>query len=106
MTIVGLPDTALQESRERVQTAVKNAGLHFQYHCIVVNLVPATARKETPLYDLPIVLGVIVLAGFLLHNKVENTIVVGELSLDRAVQRARGVLSKAATALANGFRRI
>ncbi len=51
MTIVGLPDAAVQESRERVQTAVKNAGLHFPRHRIVVNLAPATVRKEGPSYD-------------------------------------------------------
>jgi magnesium chelatase family protein len=89
---VGLPDIAVQESREHVQTAVKNAGLHFPCHCIVVNLAPATVRKEGPSYDLPIMLGVIVLASFLLHDKVENTMVIGELSLDGAVRQARGVL--------------
>ena len=106
MMIVGLPDAAVQESRERVQTAVKNAGLHFPRHRIVVNLAPATVRKEGPAYDLPIALGVIVLAGFLPQDKVENTIVVGELSLDGAVRHARGVLPMAATARANGFKRM
>jgi magnesium chelatase family protein len=106
MTIVGLPDTAVQESRERVQTAVKNAGLHFPRHRIVVNLAPATVRKEGPSYDLPIALGVIVLAGFLPHDKVENTMIIGELSLDGVVRHARGVLPMAATARANGFKRM
>jgi len=106
MTIVGLPDAAVQESRERVQTAVKNAGLHFPRHRIVVNLAPASVRKEGPSYDLPIALGVIVLAGFLPHDKVENTIIIGELSLDGAVRHARGVLPMAATARANGFKRM
>ena len=106
MTIVGLPDAAVQESRERVQTAVKNAGLHFPRHRIVVNLAPATVRKEGPSYDLPIALGVIVLAGFLPQDKVENTIVIGELSLDGAVRHARGVLPMAATARTNGFKRM
>jgi len=106
MTIVGLPDAAVQESRERVQTAVKNAGLHFPRHRIVVNLAPATVRKEGPSYDLPIALGVIVLAGFLPHDKVENTMIVGELSLDGVVRHARGVLPMAACARANGFKRM
>ena len=65
VTIVGLPDAAVQESRERVQTAVKNAGLNFPRHRVVVNLAPAAVRKEGPAYDLPIALGVIILAGFL-----------------------------------------
>src|SRR5512133_4168090 len=71
MTIVGLPDAAVQESRERVQTAIKNAGLHFPRHRIVVNLAPAVVRKEGPAYDLPIALGVIILTDYLLHEAVE-----------------------------------
>jgi magnesium chelatase family protein len=59
-----------------------------------------------PIVDLPIALGVIVLAGFLPHDKVENTMVIGELSLDGAVRHARGVLPMAATARANGFKRM
>ncbi len=106
MTIVGLPDTAVQESRERVQTAVKNAGLHFPRHRIVVNLAPASVRKEGPAYDLPIALGVIVLAGFLPHDAIEGTLVIGELSLDGIVRHTRGVLPMAAAARANGFKRM
>src|SRR5512145_1927087 len=106
MTLVGLPDAAVQESRERVQTAVKNAGLHFPRHRIVVNLSPASIRKEGPAYDLPIALGVIMLAGHLPHDVVENTLVIGELSLDGVVRHTRGVLPMAATARANGFKRM
>lgn len=104
--IVGLPDAAVQESRERVQTAIKNAGLNFPRHRIVVNLSPASIRKEGPAYDLPIALGVMILAGFLPQEASENTIVIGELSLDGIVRHTRGVLPMAATARANGFKRI
>jgi magnesium chelatase family protein len=104
--IVGLPDAAVQESRERVQTAVKNAGLSFPRHRVVVNLAPAAVRKEGPAYDLPIALGVMVLAGFLPQEAVESTIVVGELSLDGMVRHTRGVLPMAATARAHGFKRM
>ena len=104
--IVGLPDAAVQESRERVQTAVKNAGLNFPRHRVVVNLAPASVRKEGPAYDLPIALGVIILAGFLPQDVIENTIVVGELSLDGMVRHTRGILPMAATARANGFKRV
>ena len=104
--IVGLPDVAVQESRERVQTAVKNAGLHFPRHRIVVNLSPASIRKEGPAYDLPIALGVIILSGHLPHDVVENTLVVGELSLDGVVRHTRGILPMAATARANGYKRM
>ena len=104
--IVGLPDAAVQESRERVQTAVKNAGLNFPRHRIVVNLAPASVRKEGPAYDLPIALGVLVLAGFLPQEAIDNTMVVGELSLDGLVRHTRGVLPMAAAARANGFKRM
>jgi magnesium chelatase family protein len=106
VTIVGLPDAAVQESRERVQTAVKNAGLHFPRHRIVVNLAPAVVRKEGPAYDLPIALGVIMLADYLPHDIVDQTLVVGELSLDGNVRHTRGILPMAATARANGYKRM
>jgi magnesium chelatase family protein len=106
VTIVGLPDAAVQESRERVQTAVKNAGLHFPRHRIVVNLAPAVVRKEGPAYDLPIALGVIILADYLPHDIVNQTLVVGELSLDGNVRHTRGILPMAATARANGYKRM
>ena len=104
--IVGLPDAAVQESRERVQTAIKNAGLHFPRHRIVVNLSPAAIRKEGPAYDLPIALGVIMLSGRLPHDVVEGSLVVGELSLDGVVRHTRGILPMAATARENGFKRM
>jgi magnesium chelatase family protein len=106
MIIVGLPDTAVQESRERVQTAIKNAGLHFPRHRLVVNLAPASVRKEGPYYDLPIALGVIVLGDHLAASSLDGTLVIGELSLDGSVRHARGVLPMAATARAQGFKRM
>jgi magnesium chelatase family protein len=106
VTIVGLPDVAVQESRERVQTAVKNAGLHFPRHRIVVNLAPAVVRKEGPAYDLPIALGVIILAGYLPQESIENSLVIGELSLDGVLRHTRGILPMAATARANGYTRM
>jgi magnesium chelatase family protein len=106
MTIVGLPDAAVQESRERVQAAVKNAGLPYPRKRIVVNLAPAAVRKEGPAYDLPIALGVIIYNGMLPLESVEGSLVVGELSLDGRVRHARGVLPMAATARQHGFRRI
>ena len=63
MTIVGLPDAAVQESRERVQAAIKNAGLSYPRKRIVVNLAPTTVRKEGPAYDLPIALSVMIMMG-------------------------------------------
>lgn len=106
MTIVGLPDAAVQESRERVQTALRNAGLSFPRKRVVVNLAPASVRKEGPAYDLPIALGVVLLSGFLPLEVAEQTLVVGELSLDGSVRHSRGILPMAATARANGFKRM
>jgi magnesium chelatase family protein len=106
MTIVGLPDAAVQESRERVQAAVKNAGLGFPRKRVIVNLAPASVRKEGPYYDLPIALGVLVHIGALKSEDVEGTLVVGELSLDGTVRHVRGVLPMAAVARREGFKRL
>jgi magnesium chelatase family protein len=106
MTIVGLPDAAIQESRERVQAAVKNAGIPYPRKRIIVNLAPAAVRKEGPAYDLPIAVGVLVYADFLPQACVEEALVVGELSLDGTVRHTRGVLPMAATARKFGFKRI
>ena len=86
MTIVGLPDAAIQESRERVQAAVRNAGVPFPRKRLVVNLAPASVRKEGPAYDLPIAVGVLLYTGMLPPGAAEGMLVVGELSLDGAVR--------------------
>jgi magnesium chelatase family protein len=106
MTIVGLPDAAVQESRERVQAAVKNAGIEFPRKRIIVNLAPASVRKEGPAYDLPIALGVLVMMGRLPQPTCDEALVVGELSLDGSVRHSRGVLPMAAVARQQGFKRI
>ena len=104
--LVGLPDAAVQESRQRVQVAIKNAGLSYPRGRLVVNLAPATVRKEGPTYDLPIAVGVLVMNGQIPQSSVEGALVVGELSLDGAVRHARGVLPIAATAREQGFKRM
>jgi magnesium chelatase family protein len=106
MDIVGLPDTAVQESKQRVQAAVKNSGFEYPRKRIVVNLAPASVRKEGPAYDLPIALGVLMLSGLLPQEAAESALVVGELSLDGSVRHARGVLPMAAMARERGFQRI
>jgi len=104
MDIVGLPDKAVQESRNRVQAAIKNAGLTIPRARMVVNLAPASIRKEGPAYDLPIALGIMLLTGDLEPEQVAGTLVVGELSLDGAVRHTRGVLPMAALARQKGFK--
>jgi magnesium chelatase family protein len=106
MDIVGLPDSAVQESRQRVQAAIKNIGLPYPRRRLVVNLAPATVRKEGPTYDLPIAVGVLIYAGLLPPEAVKDALVVGELSLDGTVRHARGVLPMAAVARQEGFKRL
>ena len=106
MDIVGLPDAAVQESRQRVQAAVKNAGLPYPRRRLVVNLAPASVRKEGPTYDLPIAVGVLIYAELLPPNCVDDALIVGELSLDGSVRHARGVLPMAAVARQEGYQRI
>ncbi len=106
VTIVGLPDAAVQESRERVQAAVKNAGIEFPRKRIIVNLAPASVRKEGPAYDLPIALGVLVMMGRLPQIACDEAMVVGELSLDGSVRHSRGVLPMTVVARQQGFKRI
>src|SRR5579859_5664671 len=101
--VVGLPDTAVQESRERVQAAIRNAGFPFPMKRLTVNLAPASLRKEGPAYDLPIALGVLTAAGQILPETLEGTLIMGELSLDGTVRHVRGVLPMTALARAEGY---
>jgi magnesium chelatase family protein len=103
-TIVGLPDAAVQESRERVQAAIRNSGFYFPQKRLTVNLAPASLRKEGPAYDLPIALGVLAAAGQIMPEAFEGTLVVGELSLDGAVRHVRGVLPMTALAREREYR--
>ena len=106
MVIVGLPDTAVQESRERVQSAVKNAGFYYPRKRLTVNLAPATVRKEGPAYDLPIAVGVLIATEQLEPDCVENTLFIGELSLDGSVRHVKGVLPMAALARQEGYQSV
>ncbi len=106
MAIVGLPDAAVQESRERVQMAVKNAGQSFPRRRMIVNLAPASIRKEGPAYDLPIALGVLIATHQLPPGCLDGALVIGELSLDGGVRHVRGVLPMAAVARSQGFQRV
>jgi magnesium chelatase family protein len=103
ITIVGLPDAAVQESRERVQSAIKNSSHRFPRKRITVNL-PASVRKAGPAYDLPIAVGVLIAAELLDPEKLEGCLIVGELSLDGTVRDIRGMLPMAAAARREGFK--
>jgi magnesium chelatase family protein len=104
-TIVGLPDTAVQESRERVRAAIKNSGLAFPTTRLTVNLAPADLRKVGPAYDLPIALGIL-LANDQLWADVSSFLFVGELSLDGTVRHTEGILPMVSVAKEEGFERV
>jgi magnesium chelatase family protein len=106
VVIVGLPDAAVQESRERVHSAIKNAGLVFPRRRVTVNLAPAAVRKEGPAYDLPIALGVLIATEQITQESLNNTLVLGELSLDGSVRHVRGILPMTAVARREGYRRV
>jgi magnesium chelatase family protein len=93
-TIVGLPDKAVEEAKERVRAAIRNTGADFPARRITVNLAPADLPKEGPSYDLPIALGILLASGQL-ETSVENMIVTGELSLDGRVRSITGALPQA-----------
>lgn len=102
--LVGLADTTVQESRERVRAAIKNSNLVYPFNKrITVNLAPADLRKEGPAYDLPIAVGLL-LASEQVQVDLSSALVIGELSLDGAVRHTNGVLPMAAMAREQGFK--
>jgi magnesium chelatase family protein len=92
-TTVGLPDSAVRESRERVRTAIRNAGFAFPSDRITVNLAPADLRKEGASFDLPIALGILAATGAVMNGRIGSFAVVGELALDGQIQGVRGALA-------------
>jgi magnesium chelatase family protein len=105
-TMVGLPDASVRESRDRVRSAIRNSGFEVPSQRVTINLAPADVRKEGSSFDLPIALGVLAATGVLNRRQIDDPLVVGELSLDGAIQPTRGVLPVAVTARRNGQRSI
>ena len=103
--VVGLPDTAVKESRERVRAAVKNCGAQFPVSRITVNLAPARVRKEGTVYDLPILLGIMAAAGEI-RGIPEDAAFLGELSLTGDLRPVTGVLPMAMFAARQGIRQL
>jgi magnesium chelatase family protein len=105
--MVGLPDNAVKESRERVSAAIKNSGYPFPIRRIVVNLAPADIRKEGSAFDLPLAMGILYATGELASAEtMEETLFLGELALDGSLRPVHGALSIALEAAKKGFRRI
>jgi magnesium chelatase family protein len=104
VVVVGLPDTAVQESRERVRSAIRNSGARFPLGKVTINLAPADIRKEGPAYDLPIALGILI-ASNNVFAEVDDAVFIGELSLDGGLRHTNGILPMVALAAANGKKR-
>lgn len=103
--VVGLPDAAVKESRDRVRAAMKNCGFEFPVGRIVMNLAPADKRKEGPIYDLPLLLSLLKASGQLACN-MDQSVFLGELSLSGEVRRICGVLAMAVKAKDAGFKEL
>lgn len=100
--IVGLPDAAVKESRDRVRAAIKNCGFKFPVSRITVNLAPADRKKEGSIYDLPVLLSILKASGQI-SVSLDNTVVIGEVALDGMLRAVNGVLAIAITAKENGI---
>ena len=106
MDLVGLPDAAVRESRERVRTALRNSGFAFPEGRLTVNMAPADQKKEGPAFDLPIALGILAAAGRIDRERFDGAAVLGELSLDGSIQPVRGALPMTISAREHGVKRI
>jgi Mg chelatase-related protein len=103
--IVGLPDSAVKESKERVRTAIKNSNYILPARRITVNLAPADIKKEGPAFDLPIAIGILVCMGVIDSKKVADTFIIGELSLDGSIRRVNGILPMVYAAFKNNIKK-
>lgn len=107
--MVGLADRAVEESKERVRSAIRNSKIEFPDHKITINLAPADLPKEGPHYDLPIALGILLASGQITNRagiNLDQSLVVGELSLDGTLRYTRGILPIALLAKSSGFQKI
>lgn len=103
--IVGLPDTAVKESRDRIRAAIKNCGFKFPVGRITVNLAPADLKKEGSIYDLPVLIAILKASGQI-NSDFDDCIFIGEVALDGIVRSVNGILAIAITARQNGIKNI
>jgi magnesium chelatase family protein len=106
ITIVGLPDNAVKESKERVTAALKNSGFEIPLKKITVNLAPADIKKEGSAFDLPIAIGILAASDLFELNELEKTLLLGELSLDGSLRKIKGALPITVEAKKIGFNKI
>jgi magnesium chelatase family protein len=102
--LVGLPDTAVKESQQRIESALRAVGLRWPGRQVVINMAPADIRKEGSSYDLPLAVGILVASEMVSGSRLDGMLITGELSLDGAVRPVRGVLPMALRAREEGFR--
>ncbi len=102
--LVGLPDAAVKESQQRIESAFRAVGLRWPGRQVVINMAPADIRKEGSSYDLPLAVGILAASEMVSGNMLDGMLLTGELSLDGAVKPVRGVLPMALQARASGFR--
>ena len=101
--MVGLPDTAIKESRERIRSAIKNSGLNYPVKRITINLAPADLKKEGPVFDLAIAVGILAASEQIISYKYKDYIILGELSLDGSVRHINGMLPTLIAGLECGY---
>ncbi|WP_204603160.1 YifB family Mg chelatase-like AAA ATPase [Cohnella boryungensis] len=106
VSVVGLPDSAVRESVERVRAAIQNGGMKFPLDRVTINLAPADLRKEGSAFDLAIAAGILCASGQVNENLLENALFIGELSLNGTVRTVPGVLSMTELARRAGIRRV
>lgn len=104
--VVGLPDLAVRESRERIRSAINNSGFFFPVYKITINLAPADVKKEGSAFDLPIAIGILGANGELQREDLGDTLLIGELALDGRIRPVRGALPIAVAAKKKGLKRL
>lgn len=102
--MVGLPDNAVKESKERVQSAIKNSGYYFPSKKVTINLAPADVKKEGSAFDLPIAIGILAATGQINRENFDDYIILGELSLEGTLRPVHGALPMALSAQKNGIK--
>ena len=104
--IVGLPDASVKESKERVRTAIKNSGVDLKSRKMIINLAPANTRKEGALYDLPIAIATLIANEELEVKNIDDTIFIGELSLDGKINKVKGIFPMCLEASKLGIKKV
>ena len=105
--VVGLPDTSVREAKERIKAAIKNSKIEFPSRKILINLAPASTKKEGTSLDLPMAIGILIATSQITSNiELEKTVFIGELSLDGKINKVNGILPMCIDALKFGIKKV